>query len=1000
MIDTRPDFDAGAEDREEQIAAIVAEHADRLGEGQTLDVHAIASQYPELAPELEQALEALLALGGGAGESAVPFGGRLGDFRLEHEIGRGGMGVVYRARQESLDRVVALKVLPSSLLSRDSAVKRFVREARVAARLRHPHVVSTYGMGIEAEVPYFAMEFVEGETLDRVIARLRRGEVASAPTPLDADERRLADFLKLADLFAGAAEGLHHAHASGVVHRDLKPSNLILDSDGRLRILDFGLARLEGQDSLTASGDLVGTPCYMSPEQASRRRIPVDHRSDLYSFGATMYEALALQPPFRGEDFNDTLQKILSAEPVSLRSLQPRVPMDLETIVLKCLRKEPRDRYATAEALAQDLRRLVRGDAIEARPQSALEKAARGMRRHGAKLAVGGVIAVLLVVALVLFSTARQEKRLRKVAEYGPRVEAAAMQLQVGHQSLPLGAGPGGRSGLLQVQAFFGGASVAQLIGADRETLAARVIEELTVACEELPDRPEAFYHRAKAYWLIGAEEEARRDLARAVENDPAFVPALLLQSTVEASRGEPQVARELELEAERRASTPWAEAWVRAHRSVAARDWSAAAEAFGDVVEIEERDAGELPPGFSVESRLGRGLARLQMNDAPRAVEDFIVARALWKDAVEPGLLLGEAHLQSGAVDAARSVFLELLEEAHRPDEVASWIGAVYFGTGEYETGLGFVKRIASELDRSRALPYFLVELGRYDEALAAAERVMELEPDRAMGYMLVGYVCYRQGRLNRPDLLPRAFEMEKRAVEVEPDNPIARTGFGVALVESGETDEGIAMLESAIAVGGRSPMAYFYLGVAHERREDLASAERAYRSAVDVLPGYSDAIARLAIIRHRRGDVEEAGRLIESVRDEPDSLQVERALAWIALAEEDYERAVTHLRRVVAVERFATEKRIDLARALEELGRFDEAAEQLRILLRQDEPRVEYLLSLARIYRRAGDGPAAIASLRKARRMAPEDPQIRGLLEAAEQAAAAAAAESETDG
>jgi serine/threonine protein kinase len=193
-------------------------------------------------------------------------------------------------------------------------------------------------------------------------ARILRDPRAPRGADPFGDPEGLARHARIALAFAGAAEGLQHAHSRGVVHRDLKPSNLILDQDGRLRILDFGLARLEGQESLTQTGDFLGTVLYMSPEQAMARRIPVDHRTDVYSLGASLFETMLLRPPFEGKSHQETLSRIIFNDPTSPRSEDPRVPEDLETIVLKCLRKDPGDRYGTAEALAQDLRRFARGD--------------------------------------------------------------------------------------------------------------------------------------------------------------------------------------------------------------------------------------------------------------------------------------------------------------------------------------------------------------------------------------------------------------------------------------------------------------------------------------------------------------------------------------------------------------------------------------------------------------------------------------------------------------
>ncbi len=366
---------------EEELEELLVHYIDRLTSGDMLDKLQIAQDHPDLAPELVRRLEAFEVIGSGSLPD-IPLG-TLGDYTLRREIGRGGMGVVYDAWQNSMDRRVALKVLPPGMAADNRAFHRFMREAKTAGQLSHQNVVAVYSTGVEEGTPWYSMEFVEGETLAHVLARLKKAEEDETPFGKRSEQQY---YLNMAKAFADVADGLQHAHSKGVIHRDIKPSNLILDEEGRLRILDFGLARLEGQESLTVSGDFVGTPLYVSPEQARQRKSEVDHRTDVYSLGATLYEVIAGRPPFKGRDHQDTLSQIIDRDPVEPRKLNQRVPRDLETIVLKCLQKDPGDRYGTAEALGQDLRRCVRGDAIEARPLSGWERLVRKISRNRHKL--------------------------------------------------------------------------------------------------------------------------------------------------------------------------------------------------------------------------------------------------------------------------------------------------------------------------------------------------------------------------------------------------------------------------------------------------------------------------------------------------------------------------------------------------------------------------------------------------------------------------------------
>ncbi len=308
----------------------------------------------------------------GPGPGPGPMGS-LGDFRIVRVVGRGGMGVVYEAVQESLQRRVALKLLPPIFADDPRRVRRFQVEAQAAACLQHPHIIPVYLVGSEAGQHYFVMQFIEGRTLAEVIAASRTGGDSLGD---------LTSPRRTAELGRQAALALHFAHEQGITHRDVKPSNLMVDDSGWLWVGDFGLARIAGQADVTHSGALVGTLRYMSPEQASGARVGVDHRSDVYSLGATLYELLTGHAAFYGYDHLDLLGRIVGEEPKAPRRLKPAIPKDLETIVLKAMAKDPAERYATALELADDLDRFLDGRPILARTPGPIDRAAKWARRH------------------------------------------------------------------------------------------------------------------------------------------------------------------------------------------------------------------------------------------------------------------------------------------------------------------------------------------------------------------------------------------------------------------------------------------------------------------------------------------------------------------------------------------------------------------------------------------------------------------------------------------
>jgi serine/threonine protein kinase/Tfp pilus assembly protein PilF len=316
-------------------------------------------------------------------------------YEIEGELGRGGMGIVYRARQLSLKRPVALKMLGNGAEALPQALERFRSEAEAVARLQHPHIVQIYEVGEHAGRPYLALELVEGGNLaERLAAQ------PQAPRPAALVVRTLA-------------QAIHTAHEGGIVHRDLKPANILLAGgpdtpleDCTPKIADFGLAKcLDGEKTLTQSGNILGTPSYMAPEQARGMTTLIGPSTDIYALGALLYELLTGQPPFRGETRLNTLLQLLTDEPRPPRHWQPGLPRDLETICLKCLAKLPRQRYPSAQALAEDLERFLAGEPIHARPTGAWEQAVKWMKRRPLAASLVGISSVA-VFALLLVSLA------------------------------------------------------------------------------------------------------------------------------------------------------------------------------------------------------------------------------------------------------------------------------------------------------------------------------------------------------------------------------------------------------------------------------------------------------------------------------------------------------------------------------------------------------------------------------------------------------------------
>ncbi|MEQ8764278.1 MAG: serine/threonine-protein kinase [Planctomycetota bacterium] len=478
------------------VEALAEQYLARRQRGELVDIEEYCEAHPDLATEIRSLFSTLemmevLASQWSRDEGAMPppppdAPSRVGGYRILRQIGRGGMGVVYEAEQESLGRRVALKVLSKGKLGGGSSARRFQQEARAAARLHHTNIIPVFEVGEEGEYLFFAMQLIAGASLDRVIQELAAatGDATSraAQTIPGLQEARSIARSLLRDHFrvklaeassvtgsAGAriretsgaddstgwtarsdrgesgshvffqhavarlarqvAQALAHSHSRGIIHRDIKPSNLILDAAGVVWVADFGLAKEVGQETMTATGDLVGTLRYMSPERFQGR---CDERADLYALGLTLYELLTLRPAFKAGSRAEMIQLIVHQDPPGPRALEPRIPRDLETIVLHAIAKDPERRYASAEALAEDLRRFLEDEPILARRTSALVRVWRWSRRNRVLAAsIACIILLVLSATVVSMVAADHFRRQRGLASQAQHLaEARRTEIQ------------------------------------------------------------------------------------------------------------------------------------------------------------------------------------------------------------------------------------------------------------------------------------------------------------------------------------------------------------------------------------------------------------------------------------------------------------------------------------------------------------------------------------------------------------------------------------------
>ena len=409
---------------DERLLAAMEEYVHSMELGQLVDRSAFLARYADVAHELAECLGGMDFVHGAIslvdddeGQASPTAGcpsGTLGEYRVIREIGRGGMGIVYEARQQMLDRPVALKVLPLAALLDERKRTRFQNEARAAATLDHANIVRVYSVGVERGIYYYAMQLVEGLSLAEVLQAKKsateqlassaprtemvpggttrkshaaadtRSEVQAALSTLVSGQQQQPPELMVARIGLQVAQALEHAHSRGILHRDIKPANILINPQGDAMVTDFGLARLEDGAELTLTGDIIGTLRYASPEQVLGQHQLVDQRADVYSLGATLFEALSLRPVFEGTNREELLQQITFGQPPRLRQLDRTISQDLETIVQKALEHDPQDRYASAQEMADDLQRFLDHRPLLSRRPNLSQRMAKAARCHPA----------------------------------------------------------------------------------------------------------------------------------------------------------------------------------------------------------------------------------------------------------------------------------------------------------------------------------------------------------------------------------------------------------------------------------------------------------------------------------------------------------------------------------------------------------------------------------------------------------------------------------------
>jgi tetratricopeptide (TPR) repeat protein/tRNA A-37 threonylcarbamoyl transferase component Bud32 len=806
----------------------------------------------------------------------------FGDYEVLGELAHGGMGVVYKARQRSLNRPVALKVIRAGELASAEDARRFRMEAETVALLDDPHVVPVHEVGEHAGRLFFSMKLVEGGSLAGQLDRFRH------------------DLKGAAQMMATVARAVHHAHQRGILHRDLKPSNILLDDAGRPYVTDFGLAkRVETDSGLTRSGAVVGTPSYMAPEQASGKSGQVTTVTDVYGLGAVLYALLAGRPPFQADSVLETLEQVRQREPQPPSGLRRGVDRELETVCLKCLEKEPGRRYGSAEELAQDLERWLNHEPVHARRTRWPRRLAKWVRRRPTTAAL---MAVVVATTVLAGGTGLWwlDKRVRLEGAVKPAYEES-VRLH-GEGKLPEALSAARRAdGLLAG-------------GAVREHLAKGVREWL--ADLEMAARLEEIRGRLRADVQGGHFDYAGADRAygaafRAYGIDVEFLPV------AEA--------------AQRIATRP-----IRVELTAALDDWAAACTGYGTAGHQRWKDLLALAgaaDGDKMRARVRAAVVRGNRLTLTR------LATAASADGlpVPTAVILAGALSELGAVPDALAL-LRRVQILHPGDFWVNFELAMTCGRMQpplREEQIRFATAAwALRPDNAAALNNLgnaLREHGQLNEGIAALRAAIRLNDDFAGAHNNLAIALHDAGRLDE------AIAELRRAIKLSPAAATPRCNLGADLSEKGELGEAVAELRRAIELDPRFTAAHCNLGDALKQQGRLHQAVASYREAIRLDKDCANAHDHLA------NALRDAGRLEEALAEHRKAIRLERNnaafhsnLGATFFAKHSLEMAIAEYGEAIRLNKNLPEAHDNLGAALAAKGRVDEAIASFREAIR----------------------------------------------------------------
>jgi tetratricopeptide (TPR) repeat protein/tRNA A-37 threonylcarbamoyl transferase component Bud32 len=968
------------------------------------------------------------SVGPAPAEEAPAAGPEVPGYEILGELGRGGMGVVYKARQVKLNRLVALKMVLAGAHAGALQLARFQTEAEAVARLHHANIVQVYEIGQHAGLPFFSLEYVDGGSLSQ--------KIAGKPQPPRA----------AAEAVESLARAMATAHERGIIHRDLKPANILLTKEGQPKITDFGLAkRLEDDSALTKSGTLMGTPSYMSPEQARGATHEVGPLADQYSLGAILYELLTGRPPFVGTTMLETLSQVRTQEPVPPTRLQPKCPRDLETICLKCLQKEPHKRYAGCADLADDLHRFLAGEPIKARPVSRVERAWRWCRRNPRVAALSGAVGVLLLAVVVSLAViaVRLGREREAVAESrksaGQRLDQAKEAVAGGNyhraQDLLQWSDPllDSHPDLADVRTELGTLRAQVGVYAEFRELLDGARFDCRFGSRAQKEEGRRSCRRLLTLYdeIEGGTERGGAGLPPLNEEQQQLFKEDVFEAFLTAAQVEQELARgggKTAEEAAARQAIGWLDRaekilpGTRALHVHRAPCWTKLGNHAAAEADMEKARA--IPPTSAVD-HFWHGYADHLRGDEARAKKDFKAANEFYRHEM-----------------AEYAAFLQL-----RPDHFwgyfnwANCHAQIYERPDQYDALIGYTACMRLRPDfpwpyNNRGtvhlrLEEFELAVADFTTALVRNSHYPDAHANRGLAYVRLGKTDLAledftqaialdpknpQTRAARVDLLlARGRYAEARAdltyiLDAAPNSaPARRMRAVVNMQKLKDFDAALTDWEQFALLAPKDPEPHRSIGAIRFARRQYGPALEALQKALDLRPGYPQALWARAQVLLWQGKPEAALKELDSLAGKlpegpPETLNVRagvyQAMGRLEEAEADYRRVTELKPKGPDANLCLAEAYVGLARLQERQGRPGKAAEYLDRLVK-DAPESEWAYLRRAEYRRdRGDHDAALEDCERAARLKPDwavPPLVHASVEAARGRTAAAVAEAE---